>query len=260
MSRFAFTYFMVPTFTASAFHLTRSATNQIGTTAFAAIYLAGQMGTLIWLTHIVWTFRPRSALFDELPLLLTFGTFYNTFREQSLKYFIVCQYTNVVRGIAFGALQPSGVAQLSILAVCEIVTLLTVSGIKPYARETSMNLWHSTFAIIRLLTLLLMMTFVLEVNASDAVKGWVGWIILGIHAIVLLCAFVFKALQAFLELALRGYQNEEEAARGGLAKVAFPLLGDWRTHLPKQYNPHVESHELDRLPARTRDTRLNLDF
>lgn len=164
--------------------------------------------------------------FDNLPTLLTFGTFYNTYREKNLKFFIVQLYVNIVRALAFGALQPSGIAQITILAICEIVLVLTVYGIKPYAPATSMNAWQAIFAMIRLLTILLMMTFVPSMDAGGAARAWIGYVILVIHALVLIFGFFFMAVQTMLELFIRGCggADDGEAARGGLAKVSWNIL------------------------------------
>jgi hypothetical protein len=219
MFRLTFTYFVVPLVAACTFQFTVASRSSTALTSLAALVLAALLGGAVALTYVIWNYRPRAALFDNLPALLTYGTFYNTFREKCLSYFVVQLYVNILRGIAFGALQPSGIAQVTILSVCEIVMVLTLYGVKPYYPETSMNLWHMIFSIVRLLTILLMMAFVPSINATDAVKSWIGWILLGIHAVVLIFAFALKAMQTLLELAVRGYRNDEEASRGGFAKV-----------------------------------------
>ncbi|KAF8543364.1 hypothetical protein BDD12DRAFT_697587, partial [Trichophaea hybrida] len=219
VSRFAFTYFLLPVVTVCTFQFTIADHSATALTAIACIVLITILAFCGLLCYLIWTHNPASELFDDLPTLLIHGTLYNTHREKHLRYFIVPISMNILRGITFGALQPSGIAQITILAACEIVTILAVYGIKPYARATSMNLWHFIFSVVRLLTILLMMAFVPSINATDAVKGWTGWVILGIHAVVLLFGFVLKALQTLLELIVRGYSTDEEAARGGFAKV-----------------------------------------
>jgi hypothetical protein len=219
VSRFAFTYFLLPVVTVCTFQFTIADHSATALTAIACIVLITILSFCGLLCYMIWTHDRPSELFDDLPTLLIHGTLYNTHREKHLRYFVVPISMNILRGITFGALQPSGIAQITILAACEIVTILAVYGIKPYARATSMNLWHFIFSVVRLLTILLMMAFVPSINATDAVKGWTGWVILGIHAVVLLFGFVLKALQTLLELIVRGYSTDEEAARGGFAKV-----------------------------------------
>jgi hypothetical protein len=214
--------------TACAFQLTVASRTAVSITACACVILVLILLISAWLSYKIYTYRPRSELYDILPTLITFGTFYNTYREKSLVFFMSQLYVNIMRAIAFGALQPSGIAQITILAACEIVMILSIYAIKPFAPATSMNLWHFVFACVRLLTILLMMSFVPSINASDAVKGWTGWVILGIHAVVMLFGFVLKALQTLLEVAVRGCRSDEEAARGGFAKVSLIRWKFWR--------------------------------
>jgi hypothetical protein len=219
--RFTFTYFYIPILTVCAFQFTVAAQSPAVLVVLAGVVLVLLLSLGFWLTLRIWRHKPRAGLFDDLPRLLKYGTFYNTYREKHLQYFIVQLVANFLRAVAFGGLQVSGIAQVSILAVCEILTILTLYGIQPFAPATSMNMWHTIFSVIRLITILLMMAFIPSISASDAVKSWAGWIILGIHALVLLFGFVLKSMQTLLELAVRGYRHDEEAVRGGFAKVGF---------------------------------------
>jgi len=222
LNRITYTYFLAPVLAASTFVLTTPGRGSNTIVALAAALVFVIIAVAVLLTIRIWNHRPRANLFDDLSTLLTFGTFYNTYREKNLKFFIIQLFVNIARAITFGALQPSGIAQITILAICEIVLILTVCGIKPYAPATSMNAWQTIFAVIRLLTILLMMAFVPSMDAQDAAKSWIGYVILVIHAMVLIFGFFFMAVQTLLELFIRGCggADEGEAARGGLAKVS----------------------------------------
>jgi hypothetical protein len=262
LCRFTFTYFLVPVVTACTFQLTVASRSAVSITVSACVVLVLILLTSAWLSYTIYTYRPRSELYDILPTLLTFGTFYNTYREKSLVFFMSQLYVNLMRAIAFGALQPSGIAQITILAACEIVMILSIYAIKPFAPATSMNLWHFVFACVRLLTILLMMAFVPSINASDAVKGWIGWVILGIHAAVLLFGFVLKALQTLLEVAVRGCRSDEEAARGGFAKVSRTGFHDAFLGRPSFPTPPVSRAQTPPMPEMGRQMdgcRFDLD-
>ncbi|RPB03042.1 hypothetical protein L873DRAFT_1826408 [Choiromyces venosus 120613-1] len=213
LNRITYTYFLTPILAASTFILTTAGRSSNAIVALAATLVFSIIAVAILLTIRIWKHQPHSSLFDNLPTLLTFGTFYNTYREKNLKFFIVQLFVNISRAVAFGALQPSGIAQITILAI--------FVGIKPYAPATSMNAWQTIFAMVRLLTILLMMAFVPSMDAQDAAKSWIGYVILVIHAMVLIFGFFFMAVQTLLELFIRGCggADEGEAARGGLAKV-----------------------------------------
>ncbi|KAG0641332.1 hypothetical protein HOY80DRAFT_883364 [Tuber brumale] len=245
LNRITYTYFLTPILAASTFVLTTPGRGSNTIVALAAALVLVIIAVAVLLTIRIWSHKPRSTLFDNLPTLLTFGTFYNTYREKNLKFFIVQLFVNISRAIAFGALQPSGIAQITILAICEIVLILTVCGIKPYAPATSMNAWQTIFAVIRLLTILLMMAFVPSMDAQDAAKSWIGYVILVIHALVLIFGFFFMAVQTLLELFIRGCggTDEGEAARGGLAKVFGMRQLSRRKH--KQHRGSVDPSIID---------------
>ncbi|CUS12909.1 unnamed protein product, partial [Tuber aestivum] len=258
LNRITYTYFLAPILAASTFVLTTPGRGSNTIVALAAALVFVIIAIAVLLTIRIWSHKPRSTLFDNLPTLLTFGTFYNTYREKNLKFFIVQLFVNISRAIAFGALQPSGIAQITILAICEIVLILTVCGIKPYAPATSMNAWQTIFAVVRLLTILLMMAFVPSMDAQDAAKSWIGYVILVIHAMVLIFGFFFMAVQTLLELFIRGCggADEGEAARGGLAKVFGMRQLSRRKH--KQHrgsvNPsiiNVSTHDEHKMPSTT---------
>lgn len=222
--------------------------------ALAAILAALLLCTIIWYTHLIRTHHPRQALWDQLPTLLVFGTFYNTYRETTLKFFAVQLYANVARAIVIGALQPSGVAQISVLMGIEMLFMLSILGVQPFHRETSMNLIHFIFSVVRLVTVMLQLAFVPSLNASDAVKGWAGWIILGIHGLTIIIFFLFKALQTLLEMVLRGYRSEEEASRGGIVKVSIRPLFSKNRGSEEEDEEEEEETELDSIEAHSPDT------
>lgn len=92
-----------------------------------------------------------------------------------------------------------------------------------------MNAYHIFFAIIRLVSILLSVAFVPSLGVTEAPRGWIGYVILLMHAIVLVFGFFLNAVQTVIEVAARlaGAGGEEgmaggTARRGGLVKVSSP--------------------------------------
>src|SRR5204862_3214423 len=106
------------------------------------------------------------------------------------------------------------------------VLVLTLNAFRPFQSPTSMNAYHTFFAIVRLITMLLSVTFVPSLGVSDAARGWIGYAILLMHAIVLVFGFFFNAIHTLMEvIALQaGAGGEGGAARGGLVKVCKYLI------------------------------------
>lgn len=230
--RIVFNYFLLPIVALSMYQLVIAGHSSAVTVALAAILLFLLVLFAAFLLWLIATTRDRSTLFDDLPTVLLYGPLYNTYSDNAATFALVPVMLTFVRGIAIGAVQPSGIAQLVLLAICEIITILTLNAFRPFHSPTSMNAFHTFFAVIRLVTILLSVAFLPSLGVDDAPRGWVGYVILLLHAIVLVFGFFLNACQTLIEVVARlaGAGGEEGvgggAARGGLVKVYF--LGQFR--------------------------------
>ncbi|KAG8533748.1 uncharacterized protein KY384_001489 [Bacidia gigantensis] len=220
--RIVFNYFLLPIVALSCYQLvvaSKSPSSVVGVAAVVIIILVCFAGYLLWL---IATTRPRSYLFDDLPTVLLYGPLYNTYSDNAATFALVPVMLTFLRGIAIGAVQPSGIAQLVLLAICEVITVLTLNAFRPFHSPTSMNTFHTVFAVIRLLAVLLSTAFLPSLNVGDAPRGWIGYIILLLHAVVLVFGFFLNAIQTLIEVLARlaGAGGEEgSATRGGLVRV-----------------------------------------
>lgn len=231
--RIVFNYFLLPIVTLSTYQLVIAGQSPNFVVALAAVLLVALVGFAAFLLWLVATTRPRSYLFDDLPTVLLYGPLYNTYSDDAATFALIPVMLTFLRGIAIGAVQPSGIAQLVLLAICEVITILTLNAFRPFHSPTSMNAFHTFFAVVRLLTVLLSTAFLPTLAVTDAPRGWIGYIILLMHAIVLVFGFFLNACQTLIEVLARlaGAGGEEGvgggAARGGLVKVR-PLDVDTR--------------------------------
>ncbi|OJD16041.1 hypothetical protein AJ78_03754 [Emergomyces pasteurianus Ep9510] len=223
--RIIFNYFLLPIVSLSMFQLVVTRHSPISTVALAVILLVGLIGFAAWLLLLITRTRPRSYMFDDLPTVLLYGPLYNTFSDSAAAFSVISVLLTFVRGIAIGAVQPSGIAQIVLLAICEVVLLLTLSAFRPFPKPTSMNLYHAIFSVIRCVTMLLSVAFVPSLSVGHAARGWIGYVILLLHGIVLAFGFFLNAIQTLVEVFARlagaGGEGGVEggAARGGLVKV-----------------------------------------
>lgn len=220
--RIVFNYFLLPIVSLSMYQLVIAGRSPAYVTALAAIVLLFLVGFSIWLLRVIAATRPRAFLFDDLPTVLLYGPLYNTYTDSKAPFALIPVFLTFVRGIAIGAVQPSGIAQIVILAICEVIFILTLIAFRPFHSPTSMNAYHTFFAITRLLTTLLGIAFVPSLGVTEAPKGWIGYAILLMHGIALIFGFFLNALQTIAELGLRhaGIGADGGAAtRGGLVKV-----------------------------------------
>ena len=220
--RIVFSYFLLPIVALSMFQLVVAGKSPTYAVALAAVMLVLIVGFAIWLLYLIATTRPKSFLFDDLPTVLLYGSLYNTYSDNAAPFALVPVTLTFVRGIAIGGVQASGIAQLVILAICEVITILTLHAFRPFHSPTSMNAYHTFFAALRFATILLMISFAPSLGVTEGPKGWIGYAILLMHAIVLVFGFFLNALQTIIEVGARmagAGGDESGATRGGLVKV-----------------------------------------
>ncbi|KAK8202493.1 hypothetical protein BKA81DRAFT_387006 [Phyllosticta paracitricarpa] len=215
--RMTFNYFLLPIVALSFFQLVVATDSPASVVAMAVVLLFAVIGFAAWIFRLIFTTKPRAYLFDDLPTVLMYGPLYNTYSDDAAPFAFIPVLLSFVRGVAIGAIQPSGIAQLIILAICEVIYILTLHAFRPFQAPTSMNAYHTFFSIIRLVTTLLMVAFVPNLGVSESSKGWLGYVILILHAIVLIFGFLLNAVQTIIEVGARLAGAGD--TRGGLTKV-----------------------------------------
>ncbi|KAJ5096386.1 hypothetical protein NUU61_005742 [Penicillium alfredii] len=216
--RIVFNYLLLPIISLSFFQLVITGRSPAYSVALAAVMIIILICFSLWAIRVLVSTRPRSHLFDDLPTVLLYGPLYNTFCDDAAAFAIVPIFLTFARGVAIGALQPSGIAQIVLLAICEVVSVLSIVAFRPFPAPTSMNLYHCLFSFVRFLTILLSVVFVPSLTVSDAARGWIGYVILILHALVLIFGFFLNALQTLIEVLAR-LAGAGGATRGGLSKV-----------------------------------------
>ncbi|KAL4897506.1 hypothetical protein BDV59DRAFT_167897 [Aspergillus ambiguus] len=220
--RIVFNFLFLPLISLSFFQLVIAGDSPAYCTALAVVVILILVGFSAWTVRIIVTTRPKSYLFDDLSTVLLYGPLYNTYCDDAAAFAVVPIFISLARGVAIGALQPSGIAQIVVLAICEVVFMLTLIAFRPFPSPTSMNLYHGCFSIVRFLTVLLSVVFVPSLEVSQAARGWIGYVILLLHALVLVFGFFLNALQTIVEVVARlagAGGSEGGVTRGGLAKV-----------------------------------------
>jgi Transient receptor potential (TRP) ion channel/ML-like domain len=215
--RIVFSYFLLPIISLSMFQLVIAQSSTALVVALAVVGLVAIICIAAWIFRLIFTTRPREHLFDHLPLLLLYGPLYNTYSDEAAPFAFIPVLLTFIRGIAIGAIQPSGIAQLVILAICEVILILTLHAFRPFQSLTSMNAYHTFFAIVKLITILLSIAFIPTLGVAESSKGWIGYAILLLHAIVLVFGFFLNAIQTLIEVFARAVGGRDD--RGGITKV-----------------------------------------
>jgi hypothetical protein len=221
--RIVFNYFLLPIVALSTFQLVVASGSPAYAVVLAVLTLILIIGFAAWLLYLIATTKPRAFLFDDLPTLLLYGPLYNTYSDEAAAFTLIPVLLTFVRGIAIGAVQPAGVAQVVLLAICEVIQILTLHAFRPFHSPTSMNAYHTLFSALRLATVLLMVAFVPSLGVTDGPKGWIGYAILVTHAGVLVLGFLLNAVQTMVEVVARmlgaGGDDVRGQSRGALSKI-----------------------------------------
>ncbi|OAA64904.1 integral membrane protein [Cordyceps fumosorosea ARSEF 2679] len=221
--RILYNYMLLPIVAFSAYQLVIAESAPVYCVVLACMTLVVLIGFAAYLLYLIVTTRPKSVLFDDLPTVLRFGPLYNTYSDEAATFAFIPLVLQFCRGLAIGAVQPSGLAQIVILAICEVIQIFTLNAVKPFQSPTSMNAYHTVFSCLRLITILLMVAFVPGLGVSEGPKGWIGYAILIVHACVLVFGFLVSALGTILEVVARmmgaGRDSTVGSTRGGLSKI-----------------------------------------
>ncbi|KAF4829416.1 putative membrane protein [Colletotrichum tropicale] len=221
--RVVFNYLLLPIVALSTFQLVVAGQSQEFAVALAVITLIILICFAAWLLYLIFKTRPRAVLFDDLPTVLLYGPLYNTYSDEAAAFALIPVILTFIRGITIGAVQPVGIAQIVILAICEVIYILTLHAFRPFQSPTSMNAYHTLFSVLRFATVMLMVAFVPQMGVTEGPKGWIGYTILLIHACVLVLGFMLNALQTIIEVTARllgaGGDDTRGLQRGGLSKI-----------------------------------------
>ena len=222
--RVVFNYFLLPLVSLSMFQLVIASQGPAYSVAIAAVLLAAVIAFAVRLLYLFSKTRTRSFLFDDLPTVLLWGPLYNTYCDEQAGFAFLPILITFIRGIAIGAVQASGIAQLVLLATCEIILALTLNAVRPFPSATSMNVYHTSFTMLRLIVIFLSIAFIPALGVTEGTKGWIGYAIFLLHAAALVFGFFLNAIQTVVEVAARmaGAGDRKDggtATRGGLTRV-----------------------------------------
>jgi hypothetical protein len=147
--------------------------------------------------------QPRQDLFEDISLLNLWGPLYNTFCEHAVWLWAPNMVLAIARGLVVGLLINYGIAQLVLLIIFEVVTLVLIFWTRPWPRSTNTTIVQLILIGFRIVVLFLMIPFVPSLDLEPGQREWVGYIVLIFHAIVMVFIILSNSLLTLLELAIR---------------------------------------------------------
>ena len=233
MVRLLFNFFILPIVAISLFQLVVAPRSPTSVVVMAVILFVIMLLSAAWILRVIFKSKPRTYLFDDMPTVLMYGPLYNTYSDSAAPFAFIPVFITFMRGVAIGAVQPSGIAQIIVLAICEVILILTLNAFRPFQNQTSMNAYHTAFAAVRLSTILLAIAFVPSLGVDEAPRGWIGYAILLLHACVLVFGFFLNSAQTIIEVIARSMgvagDPQHGATRGSIL--------NWRMLRKRQNRP-----------------------
>lgn len=204
MLRLVFKIFALPLLTLAMFQIAIIPTQHppIVADVFAVLAIALWVGCAIYLSYRIMSYSVNHELFTDLATLLLFGPLYNTYRENRTVIVVVELVAAVVQAIAIGALQVSGVAQVSVLSVVELISFLGIVFVRPFEPATNMNLVVGAMSAVRVALVFLLIPLIPSLNAGPTVRGWIAYAILLVHLLVIVM-FIVHVVQVVFEILVR---------------------------------------------------------
>ncbi|KAI9318616.1 TRP-like family, partial [Dichotomocladium elegans] len=114
---------------------------------------------------------------------------YNTFTDDHFYFFLCGLIYRIVTGAVTGWIDLSGVAQISVIVVFEVLYLLLHLIRWPYASR-SVNILHIIFASLRVISVILSLLYIESLAIADTTKQAIGWTQIILHFIVFLIMFI----------------------------------------------------------------------
>ncbi|KKY36390.1 putative integral membrane protein [Diaporthe ampelina] len=212
----ALSYFIVPLISLSVYQLIQASWLPLYHTALAALLIFTAIASLTWLFQSLPTRSLGVLLFNRDKQYSRM----NDSGHQADALFVRMLFTlNFIRGITIGGLQSSGLAQLVTLAACEVIMIICIAALQVFS---TFSLGTIT-SVARLFVLLAMVAFIPGV-ASDETRNVVGYIILLLHACILVLGFLLQGSWDLVQLIKRWHGQERPDIN--FPHQFHPLLGD----------------------------------
>ncbi|CCG82894.1 Integral membrane protein [Taphrina deformans PYCC 5710] len=197
-------WFLLPMSMFTAFQLVTAQQSRAGLTAIAALVLMILILLCpLALVYFLPRYKPRQDLYDDLALLSLFGPLYNTFSEHAVLVFVPNIVLAILRGLTVGLLQSYGTAELVLLIVFEVISFVVLLTHRPWPKSTNTTILTLILHGLRFLILILMIPFLPSLALASGSREWIGYVILIIHAAILVFGFLGNALLSLLEVAIR---------------------------------------------------------
>ncbi|KAF9113233.1 hypothetical protein BGX27_001980 [Mortierella sp. AM989] len=146
------------------------------------------VGATVLLTWRILRASARFLLFEDLGMLLKFGTLYNSLAEEGTLFFLVNLMARFLWGLSVAMLSSYGIAQISLLLAVELGYLLVIGFKWPYS-ESGDNKFHLLLGFVRIVVTGCSVAYLHDLNTSANIRQIFGYIQMALHLAVFIVMF-----------------------------------------------------------------------
>ncbi|KAG7663535.1 uncharacterized protein J8A68_002919 [[Candida] subhashii] len=197
------------------------------TITFGSLLFALWIGLILFFifNYLVLLKGAPSKLYTSLKTILLWAFYYNEYKPQRVAFVIYDILTLFIKSLIIGLVQNTGLVQVTLLIIITIVDLLALLVVRPHF--IGITLWSSKwmFPMARFLSTMLCIPFIKGLGISEAVRTYVAYVQLLIHAIVAII-FLVQLLYWFTRTLMSIYRTRQEAREDEDEKKALGEDGD----------------------------------
>lgn len=195
-----FSYFLLPIITISAYQISNSRLLPVYHLSLAATLIAAMILSFSWLAKQVPTRQLGTLILEDSK------RYHKLPSDRDTNAFVLILFSlGFARGAAIGGLQVSALAQIVLLATFEIFLLASIIILRPFRVLSGFTLSTAIRAIIVLLS----SAFLPILDASTSTKSLIGYIILFLHAAILIICFLLPAFHRLWQVLAKRSPGEE---------------------------------------------------
>ncbi|ODV59117.1 uncharacterized protein ASCRUDRAFT_9538 [Ascoidea rubescens DSM 1968] len=173
-----------------------------------ALSLVGFIMVILWLFIIIY-FNSKYILYKKnyyqrkiyssLRIILIYGLIYNSYKPNKL-YFVPFQsLLYFSKSLVIAVIQKSGLAQIVLLALLEILDLFSILIIQPNYAKTGKNKNSILMSIFKIVVLCFNVAFLSQLDISERIKSYIAFTQLVLHALLILITFA-RAIFCFVKV------------------------------------------------------------
>lgn len=153
--------------------------------------------------------KRASRLYTSMKTILLWGFSYHHYHPNRV-YFVIFDYLSLlIKALIIGCLQKSGLVQVVVLIILELIDLVLLFTIQPYYLEMTWTTLRWILPVARFFVTALCIPYIRELEVGEAPRTYVAFAQLLIHAVVAL-VFIIQLAYCFISTIISIVKERKE--------------------------------------------------